>query len=194
MKWIRLLAVLGALALGSWFFREQLLNAAFDYLVSADPPSKADLAVVMGGDGRGLRLLTAAQLVRDGFVPAVLVSGPGGTYDLHECDLAIPFGVAHGYPESYFRHFHGDYTNTADEAAALIAELRKEKVRKVLIVTSGYHTRRSSRYFIHLDGIEAHMIASPDYYANHGNWWKDREGRKTIFMEWSKTIATWFGI
>ena len=41
---------------------------------------------------------------------------------------------------------------------------------------------------------EAHMIAAEDRYANHGTWWKDREGRKTIAMEWAKTVATWLGI
>ena len=194
MKWIRSLAVLSALALGVWFFREPLLNGIFDSLVVAEAPTKADIAVVFAGDSNGKRLLTAAQLVRDGYVPAVLVSGPGGSYDKFECDLAIPFGVAHGYPETYFRHFHGDFLNTADESRAIIAELRKQNVKRVLVVTSGFHSRRTSRYFAHLDGIEAHMIAAPDRFANHGTWWKHREGRKIIFMEWSKTIATWFGI
>ena len=36
--------------------------------------------------------------------------------------------------------------------------------------------------------------AADDEYANHGTWWKNREGRKTVFLEWSKTVATWFGI
>lgn len=175
-------------------FREALLNACFDALVSAGPPVKADLAVVFAGDGHGNRLLKGAQLVRDGYVPVVLVSGPAGHYDDYECDPAIHFGVLHGYPEAYFRHFHGNYTNTADEASAIIAQLRKENIKKVLVVTSGYHTRRTSRYFKNLDGIEAHMIAAEDRYANHGTWWKDREGRKTIAMEWAKTIATWLGI
>ena len=194
MKWIRSLAVLSVLALCVWLFREPLLNAAFDALVSAGPPSKADIAVVFAGDERGNRILTAAQLVRDGYVPTVLVSGPSGFYGNYECELAIPFAVNRGFPESYFRHFHGDYTNTADEAVAVIAQLRRENVKKVLVVTSGYHTRRTFRYFAHVDGIEAHMVAAPDTYANHGTWWRHREGRKTIFLEWAKTIATSLGI
>ena len=194
MKWLRSLALLSALALSAWLFREQLLNATFDFLVVSEPPVKADLAVVFAGDSQGNRILTAAQLERDGYVPAILVSGPNGSYDNHECDLAIPFSVKRGYPENYFRHFHGEYTNTADEATAIIAELSKENIKKVLIVTSAYHPRRTFSYFKNLNGIEAHMIAAPDRYANHGTWWLHREGRKTIFFEWSKTIATWLGV
>ncbi|HEY3741366.1 MAG TPA: YdcF family protein, partial [Bryobacteraceae bacterium] len=149
---------------------------------------------VLGGDGYGLRILKAGQLERDGYVPAVLVSGPTMNYEVPECELAIPFAVRNGYPESYFRHIHGTYMNTADEADAIIAELRKENVKSILVVTSGYHTRRASKYYKHIPGIEARMIASPDRYANHGTWWRSREGKKTVLLEWSKTIATWFGI
>ena len=195
MKWLRLLAVIGVVALvAGWIFRERLLNFGFDVLVKADPPSPADLVVVLGGDSYGKRLTKGAELVRQGFAPAVMVSGPLGLYGNYECDLAIPWGVAHGFPATSFRHFHGTFMNTADESAAIVQELRKENVKRVLIVTSGYHTRRASRYFEHLDGLEAHMVASPDAFAEHGTWWKHREGRKTIFLEWAKTLATWGGI
>ena len=194
MKWLRLLAVLSVLSGAAWLFRTSILNECFDLLVSAESPSKADMAVVLAGDGSGNRLLRAAQMDKDGFVPAVLVSGPDGIYNTPECDLAIPFAVSHGYPESYFRHLHGSYLNTADEAVAVIAELRKMHATKVLVVTSGHHSRRASRYYRHIPGIEAHMIASPDRYADRDIWWRSREGRKTIFMEWSKTIATWLGL
>jgi uncharacterized SAM-binding protein YcdF (DUF218 family) len=194
VKWIRSLAVIAVLALAAWVFRDRLLNLCFDPLVYSEQPAKADLAVVLAGDGNGLRILTAAQLERDGYVPAILVSGPTGYYFIAECDLAIPFAVAKGYPESYFRHIHGPYNSTAEESVAIIAELRKQNVKSILVVTSGYHTRRSAKYYKHIPGIEARMIAAPDRYANHGTWWHEREGRKTIFLEWSKTIATVFGI
>ena len=61
-------------------------------LVHVDTPEKADLAVVLGGDTYGLRILRAAQLVRDGYVPAALVSGPP-LLDIHECDVTSPFAV-----------------------------------------------------------------------------------------------------
>lgn len=192
--WIRALVVAGAVVLVVWLLRVPILNECFDLLVSSDAPAKADLAVVLAGDGYGMRILTAGQLERDGYVSAVLVSGPNMNYEVPECDLAIPFAVKHGYPETYFRHIHGEYMNTADEAKEIIAELKKENVKSILVVTSGYHTRRAGKYYKNIPGIEARMIASPDCYANHGTWWRSREGKKTVLLEWSKTIATVFGI
>jgi hypothetical protein len=38
------------------------------------------------------------------------------------------------------------------------------------------------------------MIASPDRHFTPRGWWKDREGQKVLFFEWSKTIATFIGL
>ena len=99
VKWIRLAVAACILLVSGWFLREPVLNECFDLLVRSDPPAQADLAVVLGGDGGGFRILTAGQLVRDGFVPAALISGPTGNFGVAECDLAIPFAAARGYPE-----------------------------------------------------------------------------------------------
>jgi uncharacterized SAM-binding protein YcdF (DUF218 family) len=194
VKWIRSLAVIGVLLLAGWVFRERLLNACFDVLVAAEKPAHADMIVVLAGDGNGLRILTAAHLVREGYAPVALISGPNGYYETPECDVAIPFATKRGYPETYFRHFHAHNKSTEEEAHDIIGELRKQDVKSILVVTSGYHTRRAGKYYKHIPGIEARMIAAPDRYAEHGTWWKEREGRKTVFFEWSKTIATVAGL
>ena len=192
--WTRAALAIVVISLAGWFLRVPLLNECLDYLTAGETPIKADLGVVLAGDGAGLRILKGAELVRDGFVPTVLVSGPNGSYDTPECDLAIRFAVAHGYPESYFQHWHANGRTTQEESFDVIAELMKRQVRSVLVVTSGFHTRRAGLYYKDIPGIEARMIASPDRYAERGVWWRDREGRKTVFSEWLKTIATWFGI
>ena len=51
-------------------------------LIHDDGPAKADIAVVLAGDWYGNRIVKAGELVRDGYVPAVLVSGPAGVYGL----------------------------------------------------------------------------------------------------------------
>ena len=63
----------------------------------------ADIAVVLAGDYYGNRVLRAAELVKQGYVPNVLVSGPHMLYGFYECDLEIPFAVQRGYPESWFQ-------------------------------------------------------------------------------------------
>jgi uncharacterized SAM-binding protein YcdF (DUF218 family) len=171
------------------------LAALGRYLVRAEPPVPADMIVVLGGDFSGNRILAAGDLVRRGFASRALVSGPSGEYGLHESDLAIPFAVRHGYPESYFVPLPNDDRSTRDEATDVIAALNKSHARRIDIVTSDYHTHRAGNiYRAQAPDLEIHMVAAPDLYFTPDGWWKNRDGRKTFLLEWMKTVATWLGM
>ena len=173
----------------------QILGALGAYLVQAGPPQKADAALVLAGDGWGYRVLTAAQLARDGFVPRVLVSGPDGAYGLHECDLAIPFAVKHGYPESYFVHMENSARSTVAEARAVLPEIRRMGVQRLIVVTSNFHTRRAGAIFRELaPDLTILVVAAQDKDFTADGWWHGRQGQKTFLMEWEKTIANGMGL
>jgi uncharacterized SAM-binding protein YcdF (DUF218 family) len=165
-------------------------------LVTAGPPVKADAALVLAGDPRGNRIKTAAELVRLGYVPKVLVSGPSEWYGLNEADLAIRFATAHEYPREWFEPLIIQALSTDDEARALVSAVEKRGIRKLLIVTSDFHTRRAGRVYRRTipSSIEFRMVAAPDKYFVPDGWWRNREGRKTVFFEVSKTIADWVGL
>lgn len=176
-------------------FRPQILGALGGYLVHEDAPQKADAALVLAGDGWGNRILAGAQLVRDGYVPKVLVSGPDGDYGLHESALAIPFAVKHGYPESYFVPVDHQARSTQAEAAAVMPEIRREGIRRIVVVTSNYHTRRAGRIFRALaPDLTILMVGARDQNFTPDGWWHNREGQKIFLAEWEKTIANWLGI
>jgi uncharacterized SAM-binding protein YcdF (DUF218 family) len=186
---------LAVVAVALYLAREPVLGAAGSYLVQAGPPSKSDIVLVLAGDGRGNRILKAAQLVREGFAPKVLVSGPDGNYQLHECDLAIPFAVKAGYPESYFVHLENSARNTRDEARQAAAAIRRMGAHHVLLVTSDFHTRRAGRmYRTEAPDLEITVVAAPDAYFSANGWWHNREGQKTALFEWMKTVAAWANI
>jgi uncharacterized SAM-binding protein YcdF (DUF218 family) len=179
--------------------RGPILRAIGSYLVLTNDPVKADIALVLGGDGRGERIVRAAELVKAGFVPKVLVSGPDTNYDLHECDLAIPFAVRRGYAESMFLHFENTAKSTIDEANMAMDRLRDLGAHRVLLVTSNYHTRRAGKLFRNTAAarnqrLEFVVIAARDKYFSPDAWWLNREGQKTTFYEWLKTVAAWFNI
>jgi uncharacterized SAM-binding protein YcdF (DUF218 family) len=168
------------------------LTALGGYLVRTDPPAHADMIVVLAGDFSGNRILTAGDLVRQGFATKAFISGPSGAYGLYESDLAIALAVHNGYPASYFIAFPNDSNSTASESAAIISELRKLRVHKIDLVTSNFHTRRAARIFrSQAPDIELHTVAAPDRYFTPNGWWKEREGRKTFLMEWAKTVGGW---
>jgi uncharacterized SAM-binding protein YcdF (DUF218 family) len=163
------------------------------FLVQADLPAKAPVAVVLAGDNHGYRILRGAQLQRDGLVEKVLVSGVPGIYDLYESDLAIRFAVARGYPEAAFEALHLDYKSTQEEAHVIVSELKRRGIRSVLVVTSDYHTRRAGwiwRYTA--PWLEIRMVEAKDRYFRRDHWWVDRESSKRAFDEWMKLIAFTF--
>src|SRR5262249_47987795 len=132
---------------------------------------------------------------RQGYAPRALVSGPSGLYGFHECDLAIPYAVHAGYPQSYFEHVEHDARSTVEEAAAMAPALRESGAHRVLLVTSDYHTRRAGRLFRRAaPDIEFIVVAAPDADFQLDRWWESRQGRKTAAYEWMKTVADWFGI
>jgi uncharacterized SAM-binding protein YcdF (DUF218 family) len=195
------------LYLGAFLILALLVAATHDWwltelgksLVRNDGPAKADIAVVLAGDTRGYRILKAAELVRQGYVPAVLVSGPAGIYGYYECDLAIPFAAAKGCPSEWFVRFPNHALSTKEEAKAVLGELRRRNVRSFLLVTSDYHSGRAARTFHAVEraaggGPPFRVVDARDEYFTANSWWHSREGWKTVFIEVSKTIATAVGI
>jgi uncharacterized SAM-binding protein YcdF (DUF218 family) len=191
---IVLFAIAATLALtSSWW-----LPALGWALVRDEGPAKADLAVVLGGDFWGNRIVKGGELVRQGYVPAALVSGPPGVYGQHESDLEIAYAVRQGYPSQYFIAFPDEARSTQDEAVMILPELQRRHVRRVLVVTSDYHSRRAARVFRAEErtlggGIEIRMVATPDQEFHPDSWWRSRQGQKIAFMEWSKTLSSAIG-
>jgi uncharacterized SAM-binding protein YcdF (DUF218 family) len=167
-----------------------------DSLVSASDPVKADMALVLAGDWRGNRIKTAGDLVRAGYVPGVLLTGPMELYGLNEADLAVQFAVANGYQREWFHPIKIQATSTFEEARGLASEIERRGIRKLLIVTSNFHTSRAEKIFRKAlpETIEIRMIAAPDPYFQPHDWWHTREGWKTVFYEFSKTASRWIGI
>ena len=192
MKWILRLAVVAGILLLLFLVHVPILTALGGFLVKAGPPQKADVIVVLAGDGFGHRIKKAGDLVREGWAPKALIDGPNGNYGLYECDLAIPFAVKAGYPESYFEHFEIPSRSTEEESQMLAGKLRQMGVHRVILVTSDFHTRRAAKIFHRAaPGFETFVVAAPDEHFSPDGWWKNREGRKTFLLEWTKTISEW---
>jgi len=168
-------------------------------LIHEEDPVKAEVAVVLAGDLRGNRIRKAAELARAGYVKEVIVSGPVGMYGVHENDLAIPYMVQLGYPAKLFVPLPHSAHSTREEAAVILRELERRKIKSFILVTSDYHTARSARIYRATEralggGPAMRVVAAQDTHFTRETWWKSREGLKTVFMEWSKTVATAFGV
>lgn len=174
-------------------FHARILGALGSYLVHDEPPRHADVILVLAGDPYGGRILKGAELVRQGYAPKAIVSGPV-VYSVHECELAIALAERAGYPAAYFVHFEHHALSTVEEAGDAAPLLRGMGVKRVLLVTSDFHTRRAGKIFrAAMPDITFDVVGSSDAHFTPLGWWKDREGRKTFVIEWMKTASEWFG-
>lgn len=176
-----------------YYQRTALLTAAGDFLVQVDPLEPAQIIVVLAGDGSGNRMMTAVELVRRGLAPTILVDGPPGHYGHYESELAIEYAVRKGAPREIFEAFPMEVSSTTEEAEAVCAEMSRRGFRKVIIVTSNFHTGRAGRIFREAaaEDIDYIVASAPTPYFKPDSWWKTRPGKKIFLMESLKTVNSW---
>ncbi|MFO1316202.1 MAG: YdcF family protein [Burkholderiales bacterium] len=152
-------------------------------------PRRADAIVVLGGD-EGDRALRALGLYREGYAPTVVLTG------LEYGDAAPPaaltwradFLEARGVPRSALR-FEVDSKNSYTEAVNVLALMRQQGWRTVIVVSDPPHMRRLSwtwgRVFAD-SGLEYVLVASrPDWWSP-GDWWREERSGGFVIMEFIK--------
>ena len=176
-----------------WIFHESALRSLGYLLVEDDGAQKADAIVVLGGDDYGERILKAGELAKARYAPLVLISGPASLLG-HESDNTIEFARRHGFPVSLFTPLTHSAKSTRSESLVIGDELQRDHVRKILLVTSNYHTHRAA-WLIRkeLPWLQVAVVPAADPYYAPDRWWKTREGQKVFFFEVSKTFAAWLG-
>ena len=200
VSWRRLLLVIVpplVLVIG---FYPWILPALANFLIANEgPPRPADAVLVLAGDSFGRRILRGAELVRDGLAPVAFVSGPDELYGFTEDQLAIQFAVKRGAKAEWFVGLPNQANSTSDEAQQLLPVLQRKGVKRLLLVTSNYHTRRAVRIFrsmakSHAPQMAIQVVSSPDALFDAKNWWHSRPAQKTFLLEWTKTLTEPFGI
>jgi uncharacterized SAM-binding protein YcdF (DUF218 family) len=179
-----------------WLLSTPILRAFGSFLVEDDGPQNAGAIVVFGGDEAGFRILKGAQLAQAGYAPYVLVDGPKVLGGL-ESDATIKYAEQNGYPDALFHSLPlpTGVNSTRAESQYVGLLLKQEKINKILLVTSNYHTRRAASLMRKTNPwLQVVVVAAPDQFFTPGTWWKTREGQKTFLMEWMKTVASWLGL
>jgi uncharacterized SAM-binding protein YcdF (DUF218 family) len=157
-----------------------------DFLVDSQPPQPADLIVVLGGDFCGPRVITGAELAIASYAPIVLLSGPPYK-DRPEGEAAVDFLVEKGYPRALFQVFAHHAGSTIAEAKAIRGELERRHVKRVLLVTSSYHSRRATIVLtLFCPGVRFISVPATDPHYHVAEWWNDDSSRKLFFSEWEK--------
>lgn len=172
--------------------RYPLMRAAGGWWQVEDRPERADAILVLGDDNfGGERAGKAAELFRDGMAPLVVASGRmlrpyAGIAELIERDLQ-----ARGVPAGAILRFPQRAGNTREEAEALRDLVAGRGWRRVLLVTSNYHTRRARYIFrkVFPAQVTVLTISARDSDYDPDRWWETRQGRKLFFLETAGYLA-----
>jgi uncharacterized SAM-binding protein YcdF (DUF218 family) len=166
--------------------RVPVLRLAGEFWVVDEPPETSDVIVVLSGDNYDAERATrAASLFKSGMAPRVLATGRAlrsyaTTTDLMKRDL-----VEHGVPADAVVPFTHKADDLRDEATAVCEFVAAHDWKKILLVTSNYHTRRSQYIYMHKlpSSDQLLTVAAPDSDYDPNYWWKTRTGVKIFLHE-----------
>ena len=177
-------------------FKTPILQSFSNFLIKQDAPEEADAMVVLSGNAfdRGNE---GARLYRDGYAKRVIC--PGGNLEraflimgdtVYESELLKKNIVRNGVPDSMITLLRYG-TSTAEEADTLLGYCRAHEVKKLLVVTSLFHTRRAGKvYRKKFSGTDIKIImrGAHDSQFDENYWWKDEYGLIALNNEYMKTF------
>ena len=170
-----------------------VLAANAGRMLVVDAPEPSDVILVLAGE-TDQRPALALRLLQKGYGRRVVIDVPAGAkiYEFLEVDLAQK------YAQRYTRDLVlGDSVHicpieglsTRDESHDAEKCLAHEEGKRVLIVTSDFHTRRALSTFRHEIHGKTFSVAAARSESQFGtSWWKHRQWAKTCVDEWLRTL------
>jgi len=189
------LIVLVVLCALIYLVRVPLLRLAGNFLVVSNPPANCDAIVILSDDDfTADRASRAAELYHSGWAPKIIASGRwlrpyASIAQLMQHDLE-----ARGVPAQAIIPFPHNAPNTREELTDIRAFVQQHGWKRIMIVTSNYHTRRTRYLSRHIfpPSITFLIESAPDVNYDPNSWWRTREGLKIFFHESvGLVVAAW---
>jgi uncharacterized SAM-binding protein YcdF (DUF218 family) len=178
-----------------YLVRHPLLRLAGGFWIVNESPAPSDAIVILSDDNyNGDRAAEAADIFKAGWAPRVIASGRylrpyAGIAELEARDLE-----SHGVPESAIVPFSQHASDTREECIAIGQLISSRRWRRILLVTSNYHTRRSEYICerVFPQGTVLRVMAAPDSEYDPRTWWQSRPGMKIFLHELAGfPVAIW---
>lgn len=191
MRTVGILALLGVAVL----FLPAGLRAYAGWF-RVDDPAPADAIVLLLG-GESNRPERAAELFREGIAPVILLgdSGRFGKSQRSETGETVRILIAEGVPAEAIRVLPPPVvTSTFMEARAVRNYAVEHSLKRIVVVTTTFHTRRARWIFRRtLKGlpIDVRAAAARHPQFDESDWFHTDEGLVTYLDESIKTIYYW---
>jgi len=178
------LLILMVLTATGYVFRAPLLRGVARVWVVNDPLSRADVIVVLGG-GMETRPFEAARLYHLGLAPKILLTAtrpmaaeqlgvnPPGT------EIARRILMKKDVPDSAIVVAPGFVNSTYDEAMAVRNWAKANNIKRLIVATDVFHTRRAVWLFrkeLKPLGIQVDIDAVPVREYTLTGWWTNDLG------------------
>jgi len=179
--------------------------AAARLLIVRAEVQSPDAIIVLSGSSTYLeRASWAAKLYREGRAPLVVLTNDGviSGWDNREdrnplfYELSMRRMQQEGVPPTQIEVAPGQAGGTYDESLLVREYAVEHRLHRLLIVTSGYHSRRalwSIRRACEGSGIEVGIDSAPTGWQTPSPWlwWSKRKGWKLVAGEYVKMIYYW---
>lgn len=174
------------------------------WLIVEDPLQHASAIAVLSGR-MPARALEAARIYQRGYAPQVWLTHstePGATL----AALSVPYSdedtydklvlLHEGVPENAIRVLGPPILNTEDEINTIGQALQGQSDRKVIIVTSKVHTRRTKSLWNRLSGRRGQAIVRgvSDDSFDAARWWRSTSDVFDVVREILGLMNVWFGL
>ncbi len=173
-----------------------ILSSFSNFLIRQDAPEKADLMVVLSGSAfdRGNE---GARLYKEGYAKHIIC--PGGNLEqlflilgdtVYESDLCKKNVIRNGVAHSLVTVLHYG-TSTREEADTILGYCKQHQIKKLIVVTSLFHTRRAGSVYkkrFAAEGITVLMRGAHASDFDEDLWWQNEYGLIGLNNEYMKTL------
>lgn len=195
-------ASLAGIAAALWLARAPMLTAAASFLTVEDTVEPADVILMFPGEAN-VRPTRAAELYDAGLARTIVMpraeNPDGDTLGVmpNMTDAAALVMQRLGVPRDAIVVLKtpGGSTSTRDDVRLFREYVERHDVRRVIAVTSMYHTRRA-RWALRraLEGlaVDIMMAPAPELGFSESDWWQSEDGLITYFQEYLKWVHNYF--
>ena len=190
------------LALAAWAF---VARAAAEALIVTAELPRADAVVALAGSSAYVeRARRAAEIVREGRATKVLLTDDGQLSGWSNESESNPRFVERaaaelasaGVPGADVEVLPQTVSSTHDEALLVREYARERGLRSIMLVTSGYHSRRALWTFRRAfegSGVRVGIepVAPGEQTPTPGTWWLSPRGWQTVAGEYVKLVYYW---
>ena len=165
-----------------------VLTANAGRLLVVDSPQRSDVILVLAGETE-VRPARALELLSQSCGRRVVLDVPAGARNFHFTEVELAEQYVRRLPQAASVAICPiEGLSTRDEAHDAEKCLTKQE-RRVLIVTSDFHTRRALSIFRHeVRGKSFAVAAAYDDTQFGTRWWTHRQWAKTLVDEWMRLL------